>query len=753
MNNTQLLVASSALTGVTIVFIFVIRHRDQLSRDNNRATYQLDLPPNLPLDHVTAFTRSMTGLRAPSGSLLGRDSVVFETVRRDGTTQHRLRVPRHEADQVLAQLRAVAPGIRTTLLEDAALPTMDVVQELGLSDSTWPLRTDNAQHFATSLLGGLGLVDAQEVISYQLVAYPLGALTTLPIHQPARLTIGLVWLPAPPKVANGAATADRQAAARAQEKLKEPMFGVVLRVGACSASRRRSCQLVNQTIGTLHQLDRPGVTFTRRFLVRQQAVRRLHRAATPITAAPMWINGRELATLMAWSVGAAAIPGLALRGGRLFPPSAELPAIGRVYGRSVYLGMERPVAVAEPDTRMHTLLLGPTGTGKSTLMLNLILQDLAAGKAIVLVDPNVGLAEAIIARLPRERTDDLIYLNPADELAVPLNPLACAPEDAELVGDQVLAVIRDRSLSWGVTIDELLRNTLVLLAASPGMTLTEVPAVLRDDQFRASLLATLSPSLGPTVGEFFAGFAARSRAQQIQDTAAVLNKVSPLLDRRPIRALLGEAEPTWTMRQVIDEGRVLIVALPSGLIGSFAADVIGALVVRMVWNAVLASIARQRPLSLYLDEVARFIGPSTDLADILARGRGFDLDVVAALQHLVQAPPKLQAAFLSELRNKVLIQPAADDARRLASYLSGVTADDLAQLAPHTALAALVANGRVTRPVTLVLPPAPPESGHGPTARVATRRFGRSRAAVEKAIAERRRTGRIRAPRGVRRLP
>lgn len=758
MNRVTFLVAAGSLTGATIGFIFYVRRQDQRTRDAARETYRLEPPADLSLDQITAFTRSLTALRPATGWLLGRDTVVFETVRQDGRTQLRVRIPKSRADRVLVQLRGLVPGLRTVYVKPPAIPQVNWVRELRLATTADPLRTDQAEAFSSSVLHALGAATDDEDLIYQVVAYSFGTLASLPTSRSHGLTIGPRWLQA----LAGAISLRRlsrqpSAPAHHRTKLGEPVFGLAIRVGGRSATRARSQQLVSHVVGTIHQLDRPGTVFITRRRPQRWAQRQLTSAATPTTHAPVHANAHELATLIAW-LGVPGVPGLQLAGGRDFPPARELPSSGYVLGRATYPGMERAIAISRTDALMHTLVTGPTGSGKSTVLLGRLKQSADAGEAVILIDPNGDLATDFINCLPADRIGDLIYLNPADERAVALNPLDCAPEDAELVADQVLELIRDRSGSWGVQIDETLKATLVLLAASPDMTLTEVPAVLLNESFRAHLVSRLDPTFAATLGEFFARFEGRSAAQQDQDAAAVLNKVSPLIDRRAIRAMLGQAEPTWTMRNVIDGRQVLVVSLPGGVIGPVAADLIGGMVAQMVWNAALGRItaerAARRPISLVIDELPRFVRGNANLADMLARARAQGLGLTGAVQHLEQVAPALRSALLSEARNKIVLQPAAEDARQLAHHMLGVSREDLLGLAPRTAMASLTVQGRVTAPVTIATAPPPRPTGHGAVARASSRqRFGRDRHDVELAIQHRRQRGAGNGPRRTRRLP
>lgn len=534
---------------------------------------------------------------------------------------------------------------------------------------------------------------------------------------------------------------DRDSLADFKAKVAAPWFGVVGLVAASAATKARAHLLV----GRLHGHAAPTRPGRRRTRPRWQPLRAgttwLTRAATRLWAA-IYLNAVELATLMAWPLGTPALQGLSLIGGRELPPTAEVPTTGRVLGTATYGSLNRPVAVS-PGEALHQLVVGPTGSGKSTLLLNEITQDMQAGRGVILIDPNGDLARDVIARIPADRTGDLIYLDPSSSRPVGLNPVACPPTDAELVADQIFHLFHSQSESWGPKLAELLRNALVVLA-STGQTLLELPAVLTNAHFRDCLVAQLDPVFALTVRDYFARYNADADGEYARTVPAVLNKVSPMIDRWRLRAILGQAKPTWSMQDVIDRGKLLVVALPSGSIGSEAADLLGVLVVQMVWNTVQrrseVSRSQRRPVSLYIDEAPRFLRGGTDLGDMLARARGHGLEVIAAMQHLDQASLQLRAALLSEARTKVAFQPGPKDAATLATAFGReVHRDDFLDLRRHTALAVVAHAGQVSPPVTIQTHPRPEPSGWGPTALSASLdRHGRDLAAVQQEIERRR---------------
>lgn len=742
MGDGTRLAASIALLGAAFAFIIRLRFRDQLARDTTRLTYQLNHPNGLTIKQVANFLPALSRLRPERGWLFGRDSIVFELVGMPDQVQYRLRLPEYQADALLRQLRAVAPGIRPELLEHPSLPEPKWMRRIHLTTASRPLRTEDAEAFAASMLSSLQPIGREEVLLYQLVVYPvrqpeakLATSSPTSALPPWLGHIGQLLSGAPPPIYDKEKLADFKA------KVSAPWFGVVGLVAASAATKARAHLLVGRLMATLHQLDQDDAQLVPRWLPLKAGAKWLARAATRLWSA-IYLNAEELATLVAWPLGSPALQGVNLIGGRDLPPAADIPTAGRVLGTATYGGLGRPIAVV-PEESLHQLVVGPTGSGKSTLLLNEIVQDMEAGRGVILIDPNGDLARDVIERIPAHRTDDLIYLNPASDRPVGLNPLAGAPQDAELVADQIFTLLHDQSESWGVRLAELLRNALVLLA-STGQTLLELPAVLTNARFRESLVAQLDPMYALTVRDYFARFDADPDGTYALTVPAVLNKVSPLIDRWRLRAILGQVRPTWTMQDVLDRGKLLIVALPSGSIGSAAADLLGVLVVQMVWNVIQrrteVALGERRPVSLYIDEASRFLRGGTDLSDMLARARGHGLEVIAAMQHLDQAPFQLRSALLSEARTKAAFQPGPRDAAMLAAAFGPtVHRDDFLTLQRHTALAVVAHGGQASPPVTIQTHPRPDASGWGSTALTASLdRHARDLADVQHEIDERR---------------
>jgi len=411
----------------------------------------------------------------------------------------------------------------------------------------------------------------------------------------------------------------------------------------------------------------------------------------------MAINVRELLGLLAWPLGDARYPGVERLGSRRLPASRLVPKAGRVVCDSNDPTTPRPMAQDVRDAVMHTLLLGPTGTGKSNEIASLALQDIAAGSGVLVVDPKTDLIEEILGRIPRDRLDDVVVLNPSDSAPVGLNPLANAGTSTELVVDQLLAVFRGLYADLGPRTSDILHSGLRAIAASSSPTLCALPMLLSDERYRASIAKEATDAFGPQ--PFFAWFKSLSKAEAATVVAPAMNKLRPLVSRPALRAILGQTSPRFDMREVFTRRKVLLVSLGSGVIGPEAARLLGSLVVSQLWFAAQtrAQIAPEQraPVVAYLDEWHTLLHAPVELSDLLAQARALGLGLVLANQSLSQLPPATRSAALSNARSKVCFRLSAEDASILARTTELLDATDFQSLGRYEVYASLVANGHV----------------------------------------------------------
>jgi energy-coupling factor transporter ATP-binding protein EcfA2 len=411
----------------------------------------------------------------------------------------------------------------------------------------------------------------------------------------------------------------------------------------------------------------------------------------------------ELSGLLAWPIDAPALPGLALGTSPLLMPSMRLPRSGRVVGTATWPGAEHTIAQPVIGALSHSLIAGPTGVGKSTLLTNLITADIAAGRGAVVIDGKGDTAEAVLSRIPSHRHDDVIVLDCASSGAQPGLQLF-GTGDAELAADVVLGVLSDLFRdAWGPLSERYLRAGLLAVAHDPEGTLADVPYVYADPAYRRELIGRLRDPLARTT---FAAFEAMSAAERQHQLAAPLNKLGALLGRPIVRTVLGQAAPKLNFREVLAKRRIVVISLTPARVGAPAARLVGALSVFALFQAVLARASMSQharsPFLVYVDEPRALGDLPMPLDTLLEQARGLGVGITLAPQSMSQLSKSLREAVLTNISTRIIFRQHADDARLLCRDLPGVSAEDLGDLAAYEAVARIgLGPGDVVPPVSL----------------------------------------------------
>ena len=398
-----------------------------------------------------------------------------------------------------------------------------------------------------------------------------------------------------------------------------------------------------------------------------------------------------------------------------------------------------PVALSEADRRRHLYVIGKTGTGKSTLLLSLLLADLDRGRGLALLDPHGDLARAVVAAMPRQRIPDCIYLDPAD-LAHPLafNPIAgVAPDRRPLAAAHIVAAFKHIwAASWGPRLEYLLTNCVRLLLDANGSTLLGIPALLVNNSYRERLIASCRDA---QVHQFWcAELPAWGDAFAAEALSPLQNKIGALLTSPLLRNMLGQHRPTLDIPSIMNSGRVLIINLAKGNIGEGPSHLLGALFTTAFAQAAegRATIPEhaRRDFHLYVDEFQSFATDS--FASILSESRKYRLSLTLAHQFLGQLPASLHQAVLGNAGSIIAFRIGADDAAQLAPEFGVHSPSALTDLPNYQAWARLIRDGVPTDALRLSFAlPSVTRSDHTPLVVARTRaRYTRPRAKVEAAI-------------------
>jgi hypothetical protein len=732
-------------------------------------SYSLQFPKDLDADQVMAWLHALSGLLPGTiGRLFGSPTVVLELrATADHGFQYRLSVPRTRADYVVGQLRAQLPGVRVTpepnvtkdvpkntakvstnafvnAFNDAetgkngiavSSPTWTKVAEFGMRRLNRTLRVD-AVPLVGSLLASLQgfALHHGEVIVLQWIIRP--AVPEAPPQQQAPRPVRVGFLSVSPHVPVKDAVADQRA------KLSGVNFLAVLRVGVHAGGDARAAQLLSQVRAALRSTSTTANGLYVRVALQSRVRVSLDTARVPFTF-PMQLTVAELAGLLAWPIGSPHVAGLPQARSRHLPPSGAIPRTGLIVVRSNFPGAERPLAVSWADACKHLHLIGPTGTGKTVLMGNLVVQAMRAGGGVIVMERKGDLFKAVLDAVPRERLDDVILVDVGDDMPVGFNLLAQGNSAAAVDELCQLFEYLYPDMRRGIWSRAALHRGLMTLVTRPGSSFIDLVPLLSpnartpaEQEWRDELIAQVDD---PELEKFWERFDALSVHQQENYAAPLLDRVWQLNERPEIRDIIGQSASSFQLREAIASRRIVLVNL-SGL-GVETARLAGTLFLNAIWSAVRSGACDPTyPTLLCLDEFQDFLNLPVDAESMLVQARSFGLAMVLAHQHLDQLTERIRPAVMANARSKVVFETTYDDARIFArEFGKSVSAEDFMNLGRYEVLARFATSEGVSAPVSAVtLKPTTPTSLGGEARRRSRERYGRSKADIRADILRRR---------------
>ena len=603
-------------------------------------------------------------------------------------------------ERLVSLVRALVPGCRVSRGVSRRAVSQAVV--VSARPVGTPLATERLVAVVRAVLAALAVTAEGEELVVQLQLGRRFSPQALGRVEPQGW-LELLGLVSPPSVSG-----ERGRRMRAQ--VGRHRAAVCLRLGVRAASPLRQRTLLQGLLGALRLLEGPGVRLRARteHPAKLDSVRRPWRAGLELGAG-------EIVAMVGWPVGELPLPLLGSGHPRLVAPPPEVGSGSsqRVVGASAVPGESGLVRQPIADAVYHTHLLGPTGVGKSTVLLSLALADAAEGRGLLLLDPKGDLATDFVARLPEERAADVVVLDPTNPCPVGFNPLAGPPELAVVTAEAVLGVLAELFRdSWGIRTADVLSAALLTLARIPQATLVWLVPLLTNPAFRRRVLALAPPDpLGTDV--FWQGYEAKPVRTQAVEVAPVLNKLRQLMLRPGLRAMLGQAQPRFGLTDLLERRRIVVVNLNQGLLGAGAARLLGTLLISQLWQHLLARQAeppqRRQIVSVYIDEVQAFLaGLPGSLADALAQARSLGAAFHLAHQYRGQLSTEMMQAVETNTRSKVYFALSATDAAAAARLAPELEAADFQLLAQYQAYATVMHHGRRSGWFSLATRPAPP---------------------------------------------
>lgn len=696
--------------------------------------YELSLPRDLTVNEVAGWLGQLSAITVPGRwSMLPLMPVGLEMQATSQGITHFVLVPQAREAAVLASLRAALPRVRVELAEAATEPpAFQAATELRLTSMWTPLAEDRVESAATALLAALQPLPSGAIVRVQWLIAGARATTAGSVS----VSDLLGWLIGSPR-------ADRRdTQPDTTKKQRHPLLIATGRIAAYEPTTGHAYGVMHRITAAFRILNAPGVEVRRRSLPTRLVRRRITRTTMPFAHWPVFVNAVEAVGLVGLPLNGPALPGLRLGAARQVPLSPASPRQGVIIGESTYPGTPRPLALKPEDRLHHVYCLGPTGVGKSTLIANMALQDIAAGSGVVVVDPKGDLIDDILSRFPDERRDDIVLCNPASTCPVGFNPLRTRGDEhqRELAAETTVHILRNIFRAyWGPRTDDILRAAIQSLVQVPApngqaFTLCEVPELLTQPALRRYVAN--HGRQHERWREYWQWYDNLSEGEQLATVGAPLNKLRAFTTRTSLRLALGQSEG-FDLTEVFTQRKVLLVPLAKGQIGTEAATLLGSLLVGALWQATLARSAvpaeKRRPVFAYLDEFQDIVRLSDDLADMLAQARGLGLSLTLAHQYAKQIPESTRAAVLGTARSQIFFQVEYDDAKLLNKRVAPtLSAADLMGLASHEIPARLCVDGQTLTPVTGRTLPLPEPVRDAEAIRTElTARHGMARADIE----------------------
>ncbi|MEQ1857490.1 MAG: type IV secretory system conjugative DNA transfer family protein [Longimicrobiales bacterium] len=520
----------------------------------------------------------------------------------------------------------------------------------------------------------------------------------------------------------------------AEEKFSAPLYAVLVRVLVRTMDEDSAQEILRGVTGALKQFSNPDRNSLTVVAAEDPEDVQYNILLRCTDRSGMLLSLRELAGLVRIPGADVRSPAL-VREVEVFPqlPEEVLDNAGVVLGVAQHEEAMVPVRLSAEARMQHMYVIGASGTGKSTLLENLILQDIASGHGVGVLDPHGDLVDEVLGRIPDGRIEDVVLFDPADpDWVVGWNILGAHSDmEKELLTSDLVAVFKRLSTSWGDQMSAVLGNAvLTFLESRTGGTLIELRRFLLDDAFRKAFLGTVADEHARIFWREEFPLLAGKKPQ-----APILTRLNTLLRTRLVREAVVEREKALNFREIMDGRKIFLAKLSQGAIGEENAALLGSLLVSKFHQVALTrqdtAHEARTPFFLFADEFQNVATPS--MASLFSGVRKYKLALCVAHQDLYQlhsTAPELERSILANAYSRILFRVSEEDARKVERGMGEYTAEDLVNLSRGEAVCRVGKRDHAFRLDTVPLPPLPPGEAEARRTHVrneSLRRYGRPR--------------------------
>jgi len=471
-----------------------------------------------------------------------------------------------------------------------------------------------------------------------------------------------------------------------ENKCDKPGFNVNIRVVVSSATTESAKSHLTNIKGVFAQFN----SDLNGFKSKKSRLKKLFMIDFLYRYQPLWrffgnkvvLSSEELATVFHLPNKQVETPHIHWLYSKRAPAPAGIPKQGLYLGKSTYRGTMRQVYLGEKDRRRHIYIIGKTGTGKTELLRDLVLQDIRAGKGVCLIDPH-DLAEDLLSYIPPERAEDVIYFDPSDsERPMGLNLLEAHTEEQQhFVTTAIINLMYKlydpyKTGIIGPRFEHAIRNAMLTVMSEPGNTFVEVVRCLTDASFVQELLPKVKD---PMVRRYWTDqIAQTSDFHKSEVLDYIVSKFGRFVTNKTIRNIIGQSQSAFNFRQVMDEGKILIINLAKGRIGEENSSFLGLVLVPKILIAAMSRADvpenQRKDFHLYVDEFQNFATP--DFAQILSEARKYRLNLTVANQFVGQVDEEIKNAVFGNVGTIISFNIGVTDANFLQHWFAPTFSED-----------------------------------------------------------------------------
>jgi hypothetical protein len=669
--------------GLLYVAFLLWKYRDREKRSLSYVLLQIAVPREneIKIDAAEQMFASLYGMYNTKWWAFTKpqDHIAFEIVARREDIRFYVAVPRNLVDLVEKQINGAYPGADIKEAEDHSIFTKDgkvAFVPLVLKYSNYfPLRTykDLPTDSLSSITSVLAKMQEGEGAIIQILIQPAGDRWRSNGHS---YISKIKKDEANPEKANF--KVNQKTLESVDQKIQKPGFNTVIRIVVTSANKDQAEMHLKNILASFEQFSSDNNHFREiRFFLKYVFMIDFIYRYFPVVNLGIWkqssvLNSDELATLFHLPNKTVETPHIFWLNAKRAPAPMLIPESGLFLGLSKYRGVERPIYIGDDDRRRHMYIIGKTGTGKSQLLEELVMQDINSGKGVAVIDPHGDLITGIMSRIPVSRAEDVIYFDPSDtERPMGLNMLEAFTEEQKhfvvtsIVGLMYKLYDPMKTGIIGPRFEHAIRNAMLTVMCEPGNTFVEVVRILTDSAFVQELLPKVSD---PIIRRYWTDQIAQTadfHKSEVLDY--IVSKFGRFVTNKLMRNIIGQSQSSFDFRKVMDEGKILLVNLAKGKLGEENSNFLGLILVPRI---LIAAMSRQempekdrRDFYLYVDEFQNFATP--DFAQILSEARKYRLNLVVANQFIGQMEEEVKNAVFGNVGSLVAFRVGVTDANYL----------------------------------------------------------------------------------------